>query len=143
MKDLTKENIPIGPVVKKADFVFTNLARVTKNKGTFNRLEWHLINRLQEHNLSGEDEIIEQLKLLEKEDAIRNVIQRFVKEEFVHRDSGKLSLTSLGLEVFKEVSEIQNAIREKALDGITEAEYATTIFTLEKIIDNLSSYLPS
>ena len=143
MKDLTKENGPIGPVVKRADYVFTNLARVTRDKGTFNRLEWHVMNLLHENKQSTEAEIIPHLDFLEDEEMIRNVIERFLKEALVRMDRGKLSLTPLGLEVSREVAEIQDEIKEKAFQGISESEYAITMLTLEKIIENLGEFLPS
>ena len=142
MKDLTKKKGPIGPVVRKADYVFTNLARRTVNNGTFNRLDWHLFNFLHEKKRATADETVEYLSFFDHEQAIRKVLNRFLTDGLTMADPDGIAITPKGVQVYAEVSKIQEQIKEKAFKGISESAYATTIDTLQKITNNLSEYLP-
>lgn len=143
MKDIIRKNGPVGAWVKKADFIFTNLERRTEKNGTFNRLDWQLFNYLQRAKRTTAKEITEYLSLLDPEHEIHNVINRFMNDGLtIAYPNDVIAISPKGEKVFEEVLKIQGEIQEKALKGISIRAYSTTIDTLQKIIDNLSEYLP-
>lgn len=142
MEDMITRKGPVGAWVKRADLVFSNVVRKTSGNGTFNRSDWQLLNFLHEKSKTTEPEILEFLSFFEQEQAIRKVINRFLNDGLITGNQGGVAITPKGEQVFEEVSKIQDEIKEKALQGISESAYTTTIETLQRITDNLREYLP-
>ncbi len=142
MKDYIKKKDPIGSWVKRADYVFSNIVRKPQDGGTFKRIDWQLLNFLYEKNRVTIPEIINFLSFFEQEQEIRKLIKRFLKKGIITIDKPVVTITPKGIYVFKEVSEIQEEIKQKALQGIDKKAYATTIETIQKITNNLREYLP-
>lgn len=142
MKDLTMERSPIGAVVRKADDVFTHLSRRTATNGSFNRLDWHCFLFLHEKKGATAFEIIQYLSFLDGEQAVRKVLDRYLQEGLFKNDQGVFSITAKGEQVFEELLPIQEEIKQRALKGVSESAYATTIDTLQQIVSNVTAYLP-
>jgi hypothetical protein len=67
----------------------------------------------------------------------KDVIDGLVQRGWVSDDEGRLSLTEDGTRAKDELSERVSAVRITAGTGITDADYATTLATLEVMARNL------
>lgn len=67
----------------------------------------------------------------------KDVIDGLVQRGWVSDDEGRLSLTEDGARAKDELSERVSAVRSTAGTGITDADYATTLATLEAMARNL------
>jgi len=142
MQDIFEKKGPIGAWVKKADEVFTNLVRKSRENGTFNRLEWQYFNLLKEKEKISRTEALNFLSFFDKEENITKVVTRFQNEGLVEAHGQELVLSAKGAQVYREVLEIQEEIKKKSIEEIDEAQYATTVETLEKIMNNLRAFTP-
>ncbi|HYF02774.1 MAG TPA: SgcJ/EcaC family oxidoreductase, partial [Patescibacteria group bacterium] len=133
---------PIGAVVKKADVFFTNIVRRTKQHGTFNRIEWQFLNLMKEKQTATLPEVMSFLSIFDTKYMIKKLIERFRHDSLITVDQEEITISHKGVQVFEEVHVIQEEIKKKALDGITEAQYDIAVEVLYKIMDNLKDYLP-
>ncbi|MEN7547608.1 hypothetical protein AAG747_06805 [Rapidithrix thailandica] len=140
IKEIFDKKGPIGYWIKKADSVFTNVTRTTRQNGSFNRLEWQLLNTLHEKKQLALVEVTEFLSSFATDSEIQTVVHRFESENLIQADQQHLSITHKGEQVFDEVFEIQEEIKQNALRGISEEDYCTTVDTLQKMIENLKEY---
>ncbi|WP_040495940.1 hypothetical protein [Fulvivirga imtechensis] len=134
------EKSPIGAWVREADTVFTHLTRRTRNHGSFNRIEWQLLNFIHEKESALATESKMLLNFFDSDEVTDQVIMRFVKDGLIMEDHERIRITAKGRRAYAEVSQIQEEIKRKAMAGVSEKEYATTIATLRKVIDNLREY---
>jgi uncharacterized protein (TIGR02246 family) len=142
MSKLVDQREPIGAVVKRTDFVNTNLLRRTSKFGTFNRIEWQFLNFIKRENSVGTSEIFDFLSFFGNRQTIQELINRFKWDGLITIEEGVISITARGLRAYEEVHEIQEEIKAKAMAGIEEKNYATTIDTLYRIMDNVKEFLP-
>lgn len=134
------EKGPIGAWVREADIVFTHLTRKTVSHGSFNRMEWQLLNFIHERGNAPINEAKVLLNVFDRDKVTDQVIMRFVSDGLVVKDGKNITVTDKGRKAYAEVNEIQEEIKRKAMEGVTEEEYVTTIATLRKLIDNLRGY---
>lgn len=142
MQDIFEKKGPIGAWVKRADDVFTNLIRKSRENGSFNRLEWQFFNLIKEKEKISRTEALDFLSFFDNEEIIAKVIARFQNEGLIEAHGQELVLSAKGALVYREVLEIQEEIKRKSIEGIDETQYATTVETLEKIINNLKEFTP-
>ena len=142
MKTIMQEKEPIGAIVKKADRVFTRIVRKTQTYGTFNRIDWQLLNFIQGRKKASDQEVILFLEFFGERQGIGQLIDRFKNENLITANGGEIVITPKGERAFEAVLTLQEAIKEKGMQGITESDYATTLATLRKIMDNVKEYLP-
>src|SRR5690606_3109679 len=97
------------------------------------RTEWQMLNVLYETSSASRAEVIETLHPFGDEKALGSVLEGLLNRGFVEEErsgSGRLRLTAPGRAVHAAALEVQKKIRQQAVQGITEADYATTIRVL-------------
>ena len=134
------EKGPIGAWVREADIVFAHLTRETLTYGSFNRMEWQLLNFIHERGNAPINEGKMLLNVFDREEVTDHVIVRFVSDGLVVKDRKNISITDKGRRAYAEANEIQEEIKRKAMAGVSKKDYAITIATLKKVIDNLREY---
>jgi uncharacterized protein (TIGR02246 family) len=136
------EKEPIGAIVKNADTVFSSIVRSTQNGGSFNRVEWQLLNLLQEKGSVSKKELYDFLAFFEPEKKMDALINEFGKRGLASITAEEVAITLKGKGVFEEAFEVQEKIKEKALEGLTDTDYETTVSTIKKMVENITEFLP-
>jgi hypothetical protein len=122
-RDVAKQK-PIGYWLKYADEVITeHVDRVLSDNG-FTRFCWQVLN----------------ITFIDRQQ-MGEILDRFVEQGWLVKrgegDGAQLTLTGAGKAKRETVFELQSEVRRRAMQGITEQEYATVIDVLERMVRNL------
>lgn len=134
---MNPEKLPIGYWLKQADQLLTRGIDEIHSSFGLTRSHWQRLHSLAEYSSVGKAEILNLTKpfLNQEETTIR--INDLKKDQFVNEENSNLYLTKKGLYQHNLCLEKQKSFREKAMQGITQENYLTTISTLQKIIENI------
>lgn len=146
---MTGENrphLPIGYWLKKADELLTARINEAQDANGLSRTEWQILNLLHETSSASKSEIVEILSPFGDANALGAKVDSLVQRGLVEAEvsgtgtgTGKLRLSPQGREVHTVALEVQKRVRHQAVQGITEADYVTTVRVLQQIVANLST----
>ena len=139
-RDVAKQK-PIGYWLKYADEVITeHVDRVLSNNG-FTRFCWQVLNIIYQAGTITESGVFDTMQTFIDRQQLAEILDRFVKEGWLvtrgEGDGAQLALTEAGKAKRETVFELQSEVRRRAMQGITEQEYATVIDVLERMVRNL------
>jgi DNA-binding MarR family transcriptional regulator len=140
IEKLMKSTGSIGAYAKEADNAFQNLIRET-SFGDFDRIDWQLINFLNNNPKTTKSFITDFLSFLGTQDEIENRIKRFEAKSIINIQKNEVLLTNIGKSAFDEAYQIQKEILEASFKDITEEDYKICIEVLKKMIKNMSPYI--
>ena len=133
---LRNEEKPIGYWLKKIDLLLTQqIDEVHHNKG-INRKGWQILNTIKHKEKIKHTNLKELIKPLMNELEMNEILKNFKDKNYI-QDNETLSLTPDGILLFKELSEMQQKIRMRTMNGISNDEYEIMMNTLKKIARNL------
>ena len=135
------EHKPIGYWLKQADKVITeHVDRVLSHTG-FTRFGWQVLNIVYQEGTVTREGILETVQAFIDARQLDEIIDGFMREgwlvKFGEGDAAQLTLTDAGRAKRESVFELQSEVRRRAMQGITEQEYATVIDVLERMVKNL------
>jgi DNA-binding MarR family transcriptional regulator len=138
--DVTKQK-PIGYWLKQADKVITeHVDRVLGDAG-FTRFDWQVLNIVYQAGTITRDNVLETMQAFIDARRLDEIIDRFVRDgwlvKFGEGGAVQLTLTDAGKAKRENVFELQSEVRRRAMQGITEQEYAAVIDVLERVVKNL------
>ncbi|MCC7534418.1 MAG: hypothetical protein IT246_10795 [Bacteroidia bacterium] len=133
-----QQQLPIGYYLKLADKCLTNGIDEIQFKHGINRIEWQVLNSINERPEVSTNAIFEQMEPIADKPMIESILKKYLDNNQVVINNNILSLTFTGKELHKLCMNAQIEFRKKAMHGISEAEYKTTIATLQKLIANIS-----
>jgi DNA-binding MarR family transcriptional regulator len=140
-RDLTKQK-PIGYWLKHVDEVITeHVDRVLSDNG-FTRFRWQVLNIVYEAGTISRGSLFDTMQTFINTRQMDEILDGFVEEGWlvIKRGAGEgaqLKLTDAGKAKRETVFKLQSEVRRRAMQGITEQEYATVIDVLERMVKNL------
>ena len=135
-------NLPIGYWLKKADQLLTQCIDDAQHTNHLARTEWQVLNALYDAGTSTESDIAQVMQPFIDIDGLRHILHDLADRNLVETispDGPKLRLTEHGTSLHAKAMSMQKSIREKAMDGISQDDYTTTVRVLQRIAANLSS----
>lgn len=141
MTEQKQPHLPIGYWIKKADEVLTARINEAQEANGLTRTQWQVLNFLQETSSAARDHILEVLHPFGDADRIGSAIDSLTQRGLVETDdpeTGTLRLTAQGQALHATALAVQKQIRLQAVQGITEADYVTTVRVLQQIVTNLA-----
>ena len=139
-RDVTKQQ-PIGYWLKRADEVITeHVDRVLSDNG-FTRFRWQVLNIIYQAGTITRGGLFDTMQTFIDAHRLDEIIDGFIKEGWLVKrgegDAAQLTLTDAGKAQRETVFELQSEVRRRAMQGITEQEYATVIDVLQRMVKNL------
>ena len=139
-RDVAKQK-PIGYWLKYADEVITeHVGRVLSDNG-FTRFCWQVLNIVYQAGAITESGVFDTMQPFIDRQQLGEILDGFVEQGWLVKrgegDGEQLTLTGAGKAKRETVFELQSEVRRRAMQGITEQEYATVIDVLERMARNL------
>lgn len=135
---MQQKQLPIGYYLKLADNCLTKGIDAIQSKHGLNRLEWQVLNSIYEKTEISKNEVLELMSPLADNQTVETIFTKFIDKNQVQSENNMLTLTTQGKELHKSCFDTQYEFRNKAVTDISEADYQTTISTLQKMIANIS-----
>ncbi len=138
--DVTKQQ-PIGYWLKHADEVITkHVDRMLSDNG-FTRSRWQVLNIVYHACTITRSGIVDTMQTFIDARQLDEILDEFVEEGWLVRsgedEGAQLTLTDAGKTKREMVFKLQSEVRRRAMQGITEQEYATVIDVLRRMVKNL------
>jgi DNA-binding MarR family transcriptional regulator len=139
--DVTKQP-PIGYWLKHADEVITDhIDRVLSDNG-FTRFRWQVLNIVYQAGTITRGGIFDTMQTFIDARQLDEIVDEFAEEGWLVKlgegDAAQaLTLTEAGEAKRETVFELQSEVRRRAMQGISEREYAAVIDVLQRIVKNL------
>jgi DNA-binding MarR family transcriptional regulator len=139
-QDVTKQQ-PIGHWLKRADEVITeHVDRVLSDNG-FTRFRWQVLNIVYQAGTITRDGVFDTMQTFIDARQLDEIIDGFIKEGWLVKrgegDAAQLMLTDVGKAQRETAFKLQSEVRRRAMQGISEQEYATVVDVLERMVKNL------
>lgn len=132
---------PIGYWLKHADEVITERTDQALSDNGFSRSRWQVLNIVYQAGTITRGGVFNTMQTFIDARQLEEIIDRFVEEgwlvKFGEGDAAQLTLTDAGKAQRETVFKLQSEVRRRAMQGITEQEYATVIEVLQRIVKNL------
>lgn len=135
---MQQKQLPIGYYLKLADNCLTKGIDEIQSQYDLNRIEWQVLNSIYEKPEVLKSEILELMKPLADNQLVETILAKFIDKSQVEFKNNILALTTKGKELHNSCLDTQKDFRKKAINDISEADYQTTISTLQKMIANIS-----
>jgi DNA-binding MarR family transcriptional regulator len=134
-----KANLPIGYWLKQADAVLTEHINQAQQNNGLSRTDWQVLNLLSERGTASWEDIAEPLRPFADGKQLEAVVHHLVARRLIE-GAGELEfrLTDQGSQVHREALSAQKKVRQKAIDGVSQTEFETTLRVLQRIVANLS-----
>ena len=132
---------PIGYWLKHADKVITeHVDRVLSEYG-FTRSRWQVLNIVYQAGTTTRSGVFDAMQTFMDAPQLDEIIEGFLEEGWLvmsgEGDGARLTLTDAGKAKRESIFRLQRDVRRRAMQGITEREYATVIDVLERMVRNL------
>jgi DNA-binding MarR family transcriptional regulator len=128
---------PIGYWLKRADALLTQRIDEAQRANGLTRLEWQALNVVRDGGSTAE-RVAETLRPFADAELVTLTLAGLVGRHVVQSVGGRtFELTADGHALFARAAETQAEVRARAMNGISESDYATTIATLERLAANL------
>ena len=141
MPERKTPHLPIGYWLKKADELLTARINEAQRANGLSRTEWQILNVLHETPAASRGEIIEVLHPFGEPEKLGSIIDGLVGRGLVEAEGAgaeALRLTEAGRALHRTALEVQQKVRERAVRGISEADYVTTVRVLQQMVKNLT-----
>lgn len=141
MSEQKEPHLPIGYWLKKADEVLTSRINAAQQANGLTRIEWQILNLLYDTSGATRPYINEILRPFSDEASLATTVESLINRGLVQEagsDVSQLRLTDEGHLVHRAAVETQTEVRQRAVQGISEADYRTTIRVLQRLVANLT-----
>ena len=140
MAESPPPQLPIGYWLRKADELLAARTDEVQQAHGLSRLEWQLLNVIHEHGMAPYQRIVENLRPFADVPMLVEGIERLIAREAVESvsaDEPVYRLTTGGEALHAVALRSQHAFRQRAMQGISEGEYAAAIRVLQRLVQNL------
>jgi len=138
MTEQKERDRPIGYWLKKADELLTTRIDEAQRTNGLTRLGWQMLNVVRASGFASRDRITESLRPFARESAIDDMLAKLLGQHvIIGFDEKGYALTGAGEELYQRALASQKIVRQNAVAGITDAEYAATISVLQRLVKNL------
>jgi hypothetical protein len=130
--------LPIGYWLKRADALLTQRIDDAQRAHGLTRLGWQALNLVSEKRTATHIDIVTTLRPFADAAAVDQILAG-VADRHVLSGSAEtgFDLNPAGAEIHDRARTAQLAIRQNAVAGISNAEYATTVRVLQRLVENL------
>lgn len=137
---MQSKNLPIGYWIKQADEMLTKGIDEIQKLFNLTRTDWQIINSIHKNIIVERLFLFDLMKPFADSEKVEAVLTRLQNEGLLKsEDDVTLTLTQQGQELYNACFEQQQVFRQKVMAGVSIADYDTTVSTLKKIIENISS----
>jgi dihydrofolate reductase/DNA-binding MarR family transcriptional regulator len=139
-----RKQLPIGYWLKRADELLTKRIDEAQRINGLTRLAWQVLNIIRQGGTARHGEIIDTLRPFAEASTLDDVLGGLAARGVVSGSTASgFELTSAGTELYDSAFLAQRAIRQRAVAGISETEYATTVRVIQQIVANLEREAPA
>jgi DNA-binding MarR family transcriptional regulator len=107
----------------------------------FTRTRWQVLNIVYQAGTITRSGVFNTMQTFIDAHQLDEIIDRFAEEgwlvKFGEGDAAQLRLADAGKAKRETVFKLQSEVRRRAMQGITEQEYATVIDVLQRMVKNL------
>lgn len=136
---MKNKNSPIGYWIKQADELLTKGINEIQASLELTRTEWQVLNSIHENILLSKTDLTNVMKPFADDNMIESILARFHTDDIIKTQHGKVfTLTENGQKLHKLCFEQQQLFRQKAMIGISQQDYQTTVSTLQKMAENIN-----
>ncbi len=139
-RDVTKQQ-PIGYWLKHADEVITEHVDQVLDDNGFTRFRWQVLNIVYQAGTITRSGVFHTMQTFIDARQLDEIVDGFVEEGWLVKrgegDAAQLTLTEAGKAKRESIFELQSEVRRRAMQGISEREYATVIAVLQRLVMNL------
>jgi DNA-binding MarR family transcriptional regulator len=134
---------PIGFWLKRADELLTKRIDDAQRSSGLTRLDWQALNVVRERGSASAEEVAAVLQSFADRQRVYETLSHLARRgAIVQSADARWSLTEAGTSQYEGALAVQQQIRQRALTGITDAEYATAVSVLKRLVDNLEAEGP-
>lgn len=140
MTDPKKPHLPIGYWLKRADEVLTGRINEAQLANGLRRTDWQILNVLYEVGSATEEQLATPMRPFADVTVLREAVMGLTQRGLVDGDgsAGKnYILTQQGQRTHASALALQKEVRDRAIKGISEADYTTAVRVLQQIVENL------
>jgi DNA-binding MarR family transcriptional regulator len=140
MTEVTNLKLPIGYWLKQADKVLTEQINQAQAVHGVSRTEWQILNLLKENGRATKESIFEILRTFVDASEFQEIINRLIERGWIDAEvgCGDYQLTDIGEAQHERIFTTQKEVRQRAMQGISQDEYATVIRVLQQMVENLN-----
>lgn len=140
MTEVTNLKLPIGYWLKQADNMLTEQINQAQAVHGVSRTEWQMLNLLKENGRATKESIFQTMRPFVDTAKFQEIITRLIARGWIDEAVGsqELQLTETGQHQHERIFTTQKEVRQRAMQGISQDEYATVIRVLQQIVENLS-----
>jgi DNA-binding MarR family transcriptional regulator len=135
-----KANLPIGYWLKQADNLITEQVNQAQAAHGVSRFGWQVLNTLYEAGPMSRERLFELMRTFVDSAGLDEIITRLIERGWVEQNensAGEFQLTQEGQRCYGDIFAAQKEVRLRAMQGVSEEEYATVIRVLQRIVNNL------
>ena len=132
------KNLPIGYWLKRADELLTKRIDDAQRANGLTRLGWQALNVVHDDPPARRDGLVSTLQPFADAAEVDAAVGELTARELIAGSpSTGFALTSAGTELYEQALAAQILIRQQAVAGISDAEYAFTVGVLQRLVENL------
>jgi len=146
LAQVTKPERLIGYWLKRADTLLTEQIDKAQAANGVSRFEWQVLNILNETGTASKERIFETMLAFVDAPGVDEIVTRLVgrgwaeQSETSKQGTVEFQLTEEGQRRHGVILDTQKEVRKRAMQGISEEEYATMIRILKRIVSNLEGH---
>ncbi len=138
-----RSKLPIGYWLKQADNLLTEQIDKAQAIHGVSRSDWQVLNVLKEIGSASRERIFETMHTFLDASSFNNIITHLIERGWIEQrkvtktDMEEFQLTREGQRQHEVIFATQKEVRQRAMEGISQEEYATVIRVLQRIVSNL------
>lgn len=143
MTQAMRPKLPIGYWLKQADNLLTEQIDKAQAIHGVSRSDWQVLNVLKEIGSASRERIFETMHTFLDASNFNNIITHLIERGWIEQrkvtttDMEEFQLTREGQRQHEVIFATQKEVRQRAMEGISQEEYATVIRVLQRIVRNL------
>jgi DNA-binding MarR family transcriptional regulator len=141
MSEQKSPYLPIGYWVRKVDETLTAQINEAQEVNGLSRTTWQVLNVLHDMASTTLAQLAEPLRPFADAGSLADVIDRLAERGLIEGErsaSAGFRLTDQGRRVHQAALERQKEVRQRAVRGVSEADYLTTVQVLQRVAENLT-----
>ncbi|MCB0194168.1 MAG: hypothetical protein KDJ65_19610 [Anaerolineae bacterium] len=145
MSQTQKPHLPIGYWLKQADNLITEHINQAQAANGLSRSDWQVLNTLAEAGPISKEQIFTFMRTFISASELENILTSLIERgwaEAVGQDGDNsiaFQLSDEGRQQHASILTVQKEVRQQAMQGISEDEYATVVRVLQQIVNNLET----
>ena len=143
MTQVRKPELPIGYWLKQADNLLTEQINKAQAANGVSRAQWQVINILNEMGSASQSQVFESMRAFVNTPDLDEIIVRLNEHGWVEQSEeskhgvAEFRLTEEGQRRHTAILATQKEARQRAMQGISQEEYAMVIRVLQRMVSNL------